>query len=116
MLIPPTVAMSVLAGSVTLTLAVEAGAVGAEDDRHVVCAAIGEGLCDVIGVVSHHHRLRQEPVGAGVGGVTDDVAGPAQDATLAKQRFELAQQRLRGSAGQRLGGTVGGDDGHLWTS
>ncbi len=98
--------------AVALTLAVEAGAAGAENDRDLVGAAVGKDLGDVVGVVRHHHRLRQQAVGAGVGGVADDVAGPAEHAIGAEQRFELAAQRLRSSPRQRLRSAVRGGDGH----
>ena len=93
--------------AVALALAVEAGAAGAEGDRDPVLAAVGEDLGDVGGVAGHHHRLREEPVGAGVGGVLDEVAGLGQHALVAEQPFELAAQRLRHAAGERVGGAVG---------
>ena len=63
------VAADVDQDAVALALAVEAGAAGAEGDRDPLLAAVGEDLGDVAGVARHHHRLREEPVGAGVGGV-----------------------------------------------
>ncbi len=104
------VAADVDQDAVGLPLPVEAGAAAAEDDRDAALAAEGEDLGDVIGVVRHHHRPRQQPVGAGVGGVADDVAGPREDAVGAEQRLQLAPQRLRDAAGQRVGGGV--DRGH----
>ncbi len=94
--------------AVALALAVEAGAAGAEGDRDPVLAAVGEHLGDVGGFAGHHHRPREEPVGAGVGGVLDDVAGAGEDAVGAEQRLELAAQRLRDAGGERVGGAVGG--------
>ena len=41
-------------------------------------AAVGEHLGDVVGVAGHHHRLRDQPVGAGVGGVADEVERPGR--------------------------------------
>ena len=93
--------------AVALALAVEAGAAGAEGDRDPLLAAVGEDLGDVVGVAGHHHGLREEPVGAGVGGVADDVAGAGEDAVGAEQRLELAAQRLGGAGGERVGGAVG---------
>ena len=80
--------------AVALALAVEAGAAGAEGDRDARPPAVGEDLGDVPGVVRHHHRLREEAVGAGVGGVADDVAGTGEHAVGAEQLLELAAQRL----------------------
>ena len=93
---------------VGLALAVEAGAAGAEDDGDPGAAAVLEDLGDVAGVVRHHHRPRQQPVGAGVGGVADDVAGAGEDAVGAEQRLELAAQRLRGPRRELVRGAVGG--------
>ena len=70
-------------------------------------AAVGEDLGDVAGVVRHHHRPREEPVGAGVGGVLDEVAGLGEHAVGAEQRLELAAQRLGDAGGDRVRGAVG---------
>ena len=94
--------------AVALALAVEAGAAGAEGDRDAAALAVGEHLGDVAGVVGHHHRPRQQPVGTGVGGVADDVAGAGEDAVGAEQLLEFAAQRLRRAAGEAVGGAVGG--------
>src|SRR5690349_21381432 len=80
---------------------------GAEGDWDVVAAPVVEHLGDVGGVAGHHHGLREEPVGAGVGGVTDEVAGADEDAVGAEQTLEIAAQRLGRTPGQRVGGAVG---------
>ena len=73
---PAEVAADIDQDPVALALAVEAGAAGAEGDRDRVTAPVLEQLRDVVGVASHHHGLRDQPVGAGVGGVADQVGGP----------------------------------------
>ncbi len=62
--------------AVGLALAVEAGPAGPEGDADPILPAVGEDFGDVARVVGHHHDLRQLAVGAGVGGVSDQVAGP----------------------------------------
>ena len=83
--------------AVALALAVEAGAAGAEGDRDPLLAAVGEDLGDVGCVVGHHHRAREEPVGAGVGGVLDEVA----DAGRGRGRRRAAPPARRAAAGRR---------------
>jgi len=85
--------------AVALSLSVEAGPPGAKDDRDAAGAAVGEGLRHVVCVARHHHRPRQQPIGAGVGGVADEVARPRQHPVRSEQRLELAAQRLRCAAG-----------------
>ncbi len=94
------VAADVDEDAVALALAVEAGAAGAEGDRDAFLPPVGEDLGDVGGLAGHHHRLREEPVGAGVGGVLDEVAGLGEDAVGAEQRLELAAQGLRHPGGE----------------
>ncbi len=92
--------------AVALALAVEAGATGAEGDRDPLLAPVGEDLGDVAGVAGHDHRPREEPVGAGVGGVADDVAGAGEDPVGAEQRLEVAAQRLRDAGGDLVGSAI----------
>ena len=93
--------------AVALALAVEAGAAGAEGDRDPLLAAVGEDLGDVAGLAGHHHRLWEESVGTGIGGVLDEVPGLGEDALVAEQPFEVAAQRLRDSGGDRIRSAVG---------
>ncbi len=94
--------------AIALALAIEAGAAGAEGDRDARATAVGEDLGDVLGIAGHHHRLREESVGAGVGGVADDVAGAAEYAVGAEQGLQLAAQWLRHPGGDLIGRAVGG--------
>ena len=75
-------------------------------------AAEGEDLADVLSVVGHYHRLREKPVGAGVGGVADEVSWPREHAIGAEQRLQFAAQRLRGAGRQRVGSAVRSCGGH----
>ena len=93
--------------AVALALAVEAGAAGAEGDRDPLLATVGEDLGDVAGLARHHHRLGEEPVGAGVGGVADDVGGAGQQPAGAEQRFQLAAQGLGDAGGDLVGSAIG---------
>ena len=70
--------------------------------------AVGEHLGHLARIAGHHHRLREEPVGAGVGGVADEVAGAPEDAVGAEQRLQLTAQRLRRPGGDPIGRAVGG--------
>jgi hypothetical protein len=93
--------------ALALALSVEAGAAGAEGDRDAAALAEGENFGDIAGVVGHHHDLRQQAVGAGIGGVADDVAGASEHAVGAEQLLEFAPQRLRGAGGKAVGSAVG---------
>ena len=103
------VAAHVDENAIALALPVEAGAAGSEGDRDPLLAAVGEDPGDVAGFLRHHHRAREEPVGAGVGGVLDDVAGAAEHPVGAEQRLQLAAQRLGDAGGDLVGGPVRGD-------
>jgi hypothetical protein len=92
--------------AVALALAVEAGAAGAEGDGDALLASVGKGLSDVAGIVGHHDRPREQPVGAGVGGVADDVGGAGEQAVGAEQRFELTPQWLRHPGGDLVRSAV----------
>ena len=86
--------------SVALRLPVQAGSSGAEGDRHALHAARGEDLRDVVRVARHHDRLREQPVGARVGGVADQVDDPGEDPIRSQQLDQLAAQRLRRPRGE----------------
>ena len=91
---------------VALGLAVQAGAAGAEGDRHLRRARVGEDLGDVVGVTRHDDRLRQQPVRARVGGVADQVDHPGQDAVRPEQLDQLAAQWLGRPGGELVGHAV----------
>ena len=97
------VAADVDQDAVGLALAVEAGAAGAEGDRDAALAAEGEHLGDVASSFAITTASREEAVGAGVGGVADQVGGAAEDAVGAEQRLQLAAQRLGDPGGERVG-------------
>src|SRR6185369_12925062 len=92
--------------AVALALAVETGAAGAEGDGDIAVAAKAEHLGDVVGTARLDHGPREEPVGAGVGGVGDEVTDTVQDAIVAEQLLELAAQRLIHAAGERVGRAI----------
>ena len=72
--------------AVALRLAVEARARGPERDRHSRAAPVGHHLHDVVDVVRHHDRLRDQPVGARVGGVAHEIGDAGEHAVGAEQR------------------------------
>ncbi len=63
---------------------------------------------DVVDVVGHRDRLRDQPVGAGVGGVADEVERAGQHALGAERLDQLAAQRLGRARRDPVGRAVGG--------
>ena len=91
---------------VALGLAAEARPAGPEGDGHLRGTGVVEDLGDIGGVARHHHRPRQQPVGAGVGRVADQVDHAGEDAALSQEPDQLAPQRLRGAGGELVGRPV----------
>ena len=95
--------------AVGLRLAVEAGAGGAEGQRdRALRFEYAIRLGDVQRVARPDHRPRDQPVGARVGGVADEVGDASEHPVGADQRRELRAKRLRGSGGELIGDPVGG--------
>ena len=93
--------------AVALALAVEAGAAGAEGDGDVAFLAEAQDPGDVVGVAGLDHRAREAAVGAGVGGVGDEVAGAVEDAVGTEQPLEFAAQRLGDAGGDPVRSAIG---------
>ena len=72
-----------------LALAVEAGAAGAQRHRDAQAAAERERRSHIVRVTRHHHRLRDQAVGAGVGRVADEVEDAGEHLLLAQLGDEL---------------------------
>ena len=96
---------------VSLRLAVEAGPGRAQGDRDAAAARVAEDRRDLLGVAGPDDDLGEEPVGAGVGCVADQVQRPGQDPLGAEQPGEVAGSGCGVSRGQLLRGAVGGGAG-----
>ncbi len=96
---PAEVAANVDEDPVGLALAVEAGAARAEGHGRAGPPPVCEDLGDVVGVTGHHDHLGEQPVGARVGRVADDVARPGEEPIRPQQLGQLAAQLDRGSGG-----------------
>ena len=92
--------------AIALALAVEARAAGTEGDADPVLASEGDHLADVLVGLRHDHRPGQLSVRAGVGGVTDDVAGPAEHPVCSECLDQLRAQRLRCAFGHPVRSAV----------
>ena len=102
-----------------LRLAVEAGAAGAEHDRGPVLGGGPQQRRDVGGVARPDDRHGDQPVGAGVGRVADEVSGAAQNLVGSERRDQAPTQRLRRPLRDPGGSAVvgrlrvgGGERGH----
>ena len=71
---PPPMAADVDEDRVGLALAVEARAAGAKRHGHAELGGAAQELGHVLHVAGDGHRLRDQPVGAGIGGVADEVS------------------------------------------
>ena len=72
-----------------LSLTVEARPAAAQRHRDAAAAAVGENPGHVLGAPGEHDGLRDHAVGAGVGGVADEVDRPAEDAAGAHDRRQV---------------------------
>jgi len=57
-------------------------------------------------VARHHNCAGEQPVGAGVGGIPNQVEHPSEDAIFAEERDQLAAQRLGRARGKLIGHPV----------
>jgi hypothetical protein len=92
---------------VALALAVQARPPRAQRHRNALLAAEAEHLRDIPGVTRLHHGLREEAVGAGVGGVADQVQRPAADAIDPEERLQLGEEGQRRPRRDPIGGGAG---------
>ena len=106
---------------VGLGLPVEAGAAGAKDERGAAAARERHQAGDLRGGPRLHDRGRDPPIGAGVGGVADQIAGTRQQSLIADDGAQLGREPGRrpirdlrvGTIGRRRGRGLGGDPGSL---
>jgi hypothetical protein len=59
-------------------------------------AAIAEELDDVVGRSRQHDHLRDEPIGARIGGIPHEIDGSVEDLLLAQEGDEIGLQVTRG--------------------
>ena len=99
--------------AVPLCLSVEAGAGRPQGDRDALAAGVAEQGGDLAGVAGADDGLREEAVGAGIGGVADEVERPRQDPVLAEQPAQVRPKGLWRTGRELLRGAVdAGGDGH----
>ena len=107
---------------VALALAVQARAAAAEGHRDPLLAAEGEHLRDVVGVARLHDRLREQPVGARVGGVADQVdrrgsstrSAPSSDSSCERSGCGVPAATQSGARSGVRVGRLRGDPLDVW--
>jgi len=83
--------------AVALGLAGEAGAGGTERNAFPALPRIDENRAHVLDVAGDHDHLGKKAIRACIGGVADEIDGPAEHALCAKELDELVAQPRRRS-------------------